>query len=257
MVFHGWTLTSKLSFKEILVDAIKPYAFHSSPYPLILSIENHCGVKQQNKMADYLRDILGASLYTEPIHAEWNSLPSPEYLRGKILVKFKKISDDLEDGHEDKEDLSEDSDSDEDHHRPQHHHHHGSNELLDQLGNRLTKRERKKIEQISGQLSDLVNLVQAVKFTSFHDSQIKGRFYHMSSFSETKAGEILDDAKTARKMVEYNRAQLSRIYPSGKRQDSSNLSAIKYWNAGCQIGNIILRRSDVRHFETTADDKHS
>ncbi len=47
IIYHGWTLTSKLDFHEVLKDAIRPYAFYSSDYPLILSIENHCSKKQQ------------------------------------------------------------------------------------------------------------------------------------------------------------------------------------------------------------------
>ncbi len=47
IIYHGWTLTSKLDFREVLKDAIRPYAFHTSEYPLILSIENHCSKKQQ------------------------------------------------------------------------------------------------------------------------------------------------------------------------------------------------------------------
>ena len=47
-------------------DAIKPYAFYASDYPLILSIENHCGIEQQDKMADHMRTILGDLLFTDP-----------------------------------------------------------------------------------------------------------------------------------------------------------------------------------------------
>ena len=45
-------------------DAIKPYAFHTSDYPLILSIENHCSLEQQDKMADHMKNILGEKLYS-------------------------------------------------------------------------------------------------------------------------------------------------------------------------------------------------
>ena len=31
-------------------------------YPVILSIENHCSVEQQRKMAEYLKEILGGIL---------------------------------------------------------------------------------------------------------------------------------------------------------------------------------------------------
>jgi len=59
-------------------------------YPVILSIENHCSVPQQKKMAQYLTEILGDKLDVSAIKAdESGRLPSPEALRGKILVKVK------------------------------------------------------------------------------------------------------------------------------------------------------------------------
>lgn len=60
----------------------------SSSYPVILSIENHCSVPQQKKMAQYLIEILGDKLDLANIKADGaGRLPSPEILRGKILVK--------------------------------------------------------------------------------------------------------------------------------------------------------------------------
>ncbi len=50
VVYHGRTLTSKVSFKTV-VEVINESAFVSSPYPVILSIENRCSLQQQVKMA--------------------------------------------------------------------------------------------------------------------------------------------------------------------------------------------------------------
>lgn len=36
--------------------------------------------------------------------------------------------------------------------------------------------------------------------------------------------------------AEYNKRQLSRIYPAGGRVDSSNYNPQQAWNGGCQIG---------------------
>lgn len=59
-------------------------------YPVILSIENHCSVPQQKKMAQYLTEILGDKLDVSSVKVdESGRLPSPEALRGKILVKVK------------------------------------------------------------------------------------------------------------------------------------------------------------------------
>lgn len=60
----------------------------SARYPVILSIENHCNVPQQKKMAHYLTEIFGDKLDVSSIKADVSGrLPSPEALKGRILVK--------------------------------------------------------------------------------------------------------------------------------------------------------------------------
>ena len=56
IIYHGHTLTTKISFREVIV-AINKSAFQTSPYPVILSIENHCSLSQQRKMAGILEVI--------------------------------------------------------------------------------------------------------------------------------------------------------------------------------------------------------
>ena len=56
-----------LAVQDVLHDAILPYAFSASCYPLILSIENHCNKEQQDRMAEHFKAILGQLLYTTPV----------------------------------------------------------------------------------------------------------------------------------------------------------------------------------------------
>ena len=57
-------------------------------YPVILSIENHCTVPQQKKMAQYLMEVLQDKVDLSNINMnECRKLPSPEILKGKVLVK--------------------------------------------------------------------------------------------------------------------------------------------------------------------------
>lgn len=61
----------------------------------------------------------------------------------------------------------------------------------------------------------------------------KNRFYEMSSFDEKQATILLKERPI--EFVKYNKQQLSRVYPSGKRFDSSNFMPQVFWNAGCQL----------------------
>uniref|UniRef100_A0A8C1R6E5 Phospholipase C beta 1 n=1 Tax=Cyprinus carpio TaxID=7962 RepID=A0A8C1R6E5_CYPCA len=85
---------SVLVFQEV-IEAIAECAFKTSPFPVILSFENHVdSPKQQAKMAEYCRSIFGDALLTETLEKypleSGVPLPSPHELVGKILIKNKK-----------------------------------------------------------------------------------------------------------------------------------------------------------------------
>ncbi|CAF89597.1 unnamed protein product, partial [Tetraodon nigroviridis] len=93
-ITHGFTMTTEIPFKEV-IEAIAESAFKTSPYPVILSFENHVdSAKQQAKMAEYCRTIFGDALVIDPLEKyplePGQPLPSPQELLGKILVKNKK-----------------------------------------------------------------------------------------------------------------------------------------------------------------------
>nr|XP_006812527.1 PREDICTED: uncharacterized protein LOC102809018 [Saccoglossus kowalevskii] len=94
IIYHGHTLTTKISFKEV-VEAIDRAAFVTSDYPIILSIENHCSIPQQTKMAQIFNNVFGDKLVKDFIFdsdiSDNPQLPSPEQLKWKILIKNKKL----------------------------------------------------------------------------------------------------------------------------------------------------------------------
>lgn len=87
-VVHGRTLTSSVPFLDC-VKVIAKYAFVSSPYPLIISLEVHCDAEQQRVMTDIMKAEFGDRLVLRPLEDHHGTLPSPEELRGKILIKVK------------------------------------------------------------------------------------------------------------------------------------------------------------------------
>ncbi|KAJ8389936.1 hypothetical protein AAFF_G00112210 [Aldrovandia affinis] len=217
VIYHGHTLTSKVPFKEV-IETIDQYAFKASPYPLILSLENHCSVEQQAVMAQHLRTILREKLLSKPLSSQpLKHLPSPEELKGRILVKGKKESAQLE-----KMDSCSCSSS--------------SSEDESEGGSRpKSKKDPGKPVQsskLSPELSALVVYCRSVPFHGF-DHASKKPPSEMSSFSENDALKQIKDS--GKLFVRHNSKYLSRIYPSGQRLQSSNYDPQEMWNCGCQI----------------------
>ncbi|XDC80490.1 hypothetical protein R6Z07F_011663 [Ovis aries] len=326
IVHHGYTLTSKILFKDV-IETINKYAFIKNEYPVILSIENHCSVVQQKKMAQYLTDILGDKLDLSSVSSEdATTLPSPQVLKGKILVKGKKlpanISEDAEEGEVSDEDSADEIDEDckllngdastnrkrveniakrkldslmkeskirdcEDPsdftvstlpppgklgHKAEAKKFEEDVEIGEEAGtsrrnSRLlvgsfSKRKKKssklkkaasveegdedldsqgsqsrgaarqkKTMKLSRALSDLVKYTKSV---GTHDVEMEVvSSWQVSSFSETKAQQILQQKPA--QYLRFNQHQLSRIYPSSYRVDSSNYNPQPFWNAGCQM----------------------
>nr|KAF6394920.1 phospholipase C eta 2 [Molossus molossus] len=326
IVHHGYTLTSKILFRDV-IETINKYAFVKNEYPVILSIENHCSVVQQKKMAQYLTDILGDKLDLSSVSSEdATMLPSPQMLRGKILVKGKKlpatISEDAEEGEVSDEDSADEMDEEcklfngdvstsrkrveniakrkldslikeskirdcEDLHDftvsppppPGKPGHKAEGKKAEEdmesgedpgasrrdgrfLMNSFSKRKKKssklkkaasveeadgdpdaqsgqsrgatrqkKTMQLSRALSDLVKYTKSVG-THDVDTEVASS-WQVSSFSETKAQQTLQQKPA--QYLRFNQHQLSRIYPSSYRVDSSNYNPQPFWNAGCQM----------------------
>ncbi|XP_019145313.3 1-phosphatidylinositol 4,5-bisphosphate phosphodiesterase eta-2 isoform X8 [Corvus cornix cornix] len=334
IVHHGYTLTSKILFKDV-IETINKYAFIKNEYPVILSIENHCSIVQQKKMAQYLTEILGDKLDLSSVHSDDSTkLPSPASLKGKILVKGKKlpanISDDAEEGEVSDEDSADEIDDDcklmngdasanrkrveniakkkldslikeskirdcedpnnftvstlpspgkaglksdskkskleddvetgEDFGASKRHSRSlmGSFSKRKKKGSKLKKassleegeddsdsqgnlarssvhysrvNRQKKTMKLSRALSDLVKYTKSV---GIHDVETElSSSWQVSSFSETKAHQILQQKPA--QYLRFNQHQLSRIYPSSYRVDSSNYNPQPFWNAGCQL----------------------
>ncbi|XP_043399997.1 1-phosphatidylinositol 4,5-bisphosphate phosphodiesterase beta-4 isoform X9 [Chelonia mydas] len=92
-------------------------------------------------------------------------------------------------------------------------------------------------------LSTMINYAQPVKFQGFHVAEERNIHYNMSSFNESVG---LGYLKThAIEFVNYNKRQMSRIYPKGGRVDSSNYMPQIFWNAGCQMVSLNFQTPDL------------
>uniref|UniRef100_A0A2D4IXY4 Phosphatidylinositol-specific phospholipase C X domain-containing protein n=1 Tax=Micrurus lemniscatus lemniscatus TaxID=129467 RepID=A0A2D4IXY4_MICLE len=164
-------------------------------YPVILSIENHCSVTQQKKMAQYLVEILGDKLDLSTVNNEdSNELPSPESLKGKILVKGKKlpanISEDAEEGEVSDEDSADEMDDD------------------CKLMNGDASSNRKRVENLAKKKLDSL-----IKESKIRDCEDQNNFAVTTLSSSGKLGNKPDLKKIPRHFV--HREPLQR-YPAEK-----------------------------------------
>uniref|UniRef100_A0A8C1RZT6 Phosphoinositide phospholipase C n=1 Tax=Cyprinus carpio TaxID=7962 RepID=A0A8C1RZT6_CYPCA len=220
VIYHGYTLTSKILFKDV-IKAIKEYAFKTTEYPVILSLENHCSVEQQKIMAQHLISILDSALVTKPLRDQMPTcLPSPEELKGRFIVKGKRLdkleemfSEESKTAEEDSVTEEEDDEGDEE--------------------DQEKKSSKTKSLKLAKELSDIVIYCKSVHFRGFEDSRDKQSFYEMASFKEGEAVKLAEES--ANDYIHHNTDKLSRIYPAGLRTDSSNYNPVPLWNAGCQI----------------------
>ncbi|KFO36589.1 1-phosphatidylinositol-4,5-bisphosphate phosphodiesterase zeta-1 [Fukomys damarensis] len=206
VVYHGYTLTSKLLFKTV-IQAIHKYAFMTSEYPVVLSLENHCSTAQQEVMAAILQTTFGDSLLSDILDDFPDSLPSPEALKFKVLVKNKKIGT-LKETHErigsdkhGKVGMWEEEAETEDEEESKTEETDDSSLPRDSQGRETETKKalgitlfsnKKKIRKlkIALALSDLVIYTKAEKFRSFQYSRQNQQFNENNSIGETQARKL-------------------------------------------------------------------
>ncbi|GAX80739.1 hypothetical protein CEUSTIGMA_g8174.t1 [Chlamydomonas eustigma] len=86
---HGGTATKPVLFRDC-VAAIKEYGFVASPYPVIITLENHTDAENQVPLVKILKEQLGEQLFIPaPGMMEPRSWLSPLDLRGKFVIRSK------------------------------------------------------------------------------------------------------------------------------------------------------------------------
>ncbi|KAK7153429.1 hypothetical protein R3I93_011364 [Phoxinus phoxinus] len=287
IITHGKAMCTDVLFKDV-IQGIKETAFMTSEYPVILSFENHCTKHQQYKLARYCEDIFGDFLLKQPLDdfpmEAGCPLPSPNELRGKILIKNRRLKPDVEKKQLEhfrkhmeagepsiSTNMSEDENEEET----------STAELLNEAhperihGCLITEDEEENREEevllrprkagetnvadelaliqsytyvaattnIHPYLSSIVNYAQAVKFIGFDEAEENNIHHNMSSFNESVGLGYL--RTNAIEFVNYNKRQMSRIYPKGGRVDSSNYMPQIFWNAGCQMVSLNFQTPDL------------
>lgn len=226
-VLHGRTLTTPLPLIKCL-KSIREHAFVASPYPLIITLEDHLTPDLQAKVAKMLMEIFGEMLYT-PDSEHLDEFHSPEELKYRVIISTKppkeyleaKVSKDSnKDNKEDNSvgssgdetqpiDMPDDSDDDED---------------IDTKSGQLAAPEYKRLIAIrAGKPKDGLRV-------ALRSGMEKVRRLSLSEQALEKAV-----SNYGVDVVRFTQRNFLRIYPKGTRIRSSNYKPLIAWLHGAQM----------------------
>ncbi|CUS21749.1 LAQU0S03e09868g1_1 [Lachancea quebecensis] len=215
VVRHG-KLTGYLPLQNV-IRVVRKYAFMTSPYPLILSLEIHCKPANQLVTEHILRDLLGDKIHHD---SENGRLFSPSQLKHKYLIKVKKSRRSVKLTFDDESTSSTSASSSYD------------SELDCQKTTGRSLNISKKTHVIESLVE--VSAIYGVKFRNFSLPESKAP-NHCFSLNEKKLDNLGKDETQKLAIDKHNRRFLMRVYPHALRYKSSNFNPIRFWEVGVQM----------------------
>jgi phosphatidylinositol phospholipase C delta len=259
IIYHGYTRTSRILFEDV-IKAIDKDAFTVSPYPVILSLEVHTSVAQQDAMAEIMEKVFGDKLAKPTWEQGQEFIVTPAMYMNKIIVKGKRIpvtkeamrSAELH-GVEPQASMealilgSSDEDDDDKPEEikkarvqakqeakqapapPSH------GDAADAAGSgkgKASDNKKAKVIKLSDKLSAQI-IMESKHLKPWSEAIASARSYECVSITEAKSENFF--AKNYADCVKHNQRRFTRVYPAGHRFDSSNYHPQVHWNAGAQI----------------------
>lgn len=222
VVTHG-VLTTSISLKNVL-EVIKKYAFVTTSFPLIVSFEVHCKPENQYIMIYLIKEYFTGYLYTNL--KDQIKMPSPNDLKGCILIKLTKrgkiYRQQTEQNEDDEVPSSDDDFSGIDMSRPD-----------SGIKFNITQKYKRKVD-ILPELLELA-AIHGIKYNNFQWPESK-KIEHSFSFSENRFNKMAENFVTKLFIDKHNRRYFMRIYPHALRYKSSNFNnIIDFWELGVQM----------------------
>lgn len=280
VVMHGHTLTTRISFVEV-IKTINKYAFIKSRFPLFISLEVRCSLATQVIMANIMMEVFGDKLVKEPLDPSSDRLPSPSDLMERIIIKVKKSQQPEESPRNGERPgrrrgnslpspylravatdnlagpvpasplLSPTSVP-----RPSRqintiaegvvHESLSSSgpSEYDSESEKDSVSPKKVASKINPILGDLGVYCSGINFDGFESPEAK-TFNHIFSFKEKTFAEKNQPGAGKRALYRHNMRYMMRVYPNGGRITSSNFDPLVYWKRGVQMAALNWQTFDV------------
>ncbi|KAK2974618.1 hypothetical protein RJ640_025912 [Escallonia rubra] len=241
-VLHGRTLTTPVALITCL-KSIKEHAFSTSPYAVVITLEDHLTPDLQAKVAQMITETFGEMLFC-PESECLTKLPSPEEMKHRIIISTKPPKEYLEAKRsEDKpKDSQKEKDSDDD--------------VWGEEPSKLTAAQENDDKSDSegsdhnqdtedfGDFDQKVHPSRAYKsLIAIHAGKPKGGLKEALEVENEKVRRLslseqaLEKAAESHGMdvVRFTQQNILRVYPKGTRFNSSNYKPLIGWLHGAQM----------------------
>ncbi|KAI3952396.1 hypothetical protein MKX01_005263 [Papaver californicum] len=241
-VLHGRTLTTPVSLIKCL-RSIKEYAFMASPYPVVITLEDHLTPDLQAKVAQMVIETFGEMLFfPESEHSD--AFPSPDALKYRVMLSTKPPKEYL-DSTKSFKDKGKESSEDETWGReiPD------LREELEAYEKRNSVCSEKKPDddgytsEYDVRRSQQLGPTEYKRLIAIHAKKRKGGLKESLKVNPAKVGRLSLSEQAFEKatisngtdIVRFTQKNLLRVYPKGTRVNSSNYKPLLAWMHGAQM----------------------
>ncbi|XP_010520201.1 PREDICTED: phosphoinositide phospholipase C 4 [Tarenaya hassleriana] len=243
-VKHGRTLTKPVKLGKCL-ESIKAHSFATSKYPVIITLEDHLTPRLQSKVAKMITQTFGDMLYYhDPESSE--EFPSPEELKGKILISTKPPKEYLEaNDAKEKDNGEKGKDSDEDVWGKEPSELTSTQSDIEKVSNNITEtnQDDEDKEVCEFEMSGPLTAPEYRRLIAIHAGKPKGGLRKALKFDPNRIRRLSLSEQSLEKAVasygtdvnRFTQKNFLRIYPKGTRFNSSNYKPQIGWMHGAQM----------------------
>lgn len=236
-VLHGRTLTEPVALVKCL-KSIKEHAFVKSPYPVIITLEDHLTPDLQAKVAEMFSQTFGEMLYY-PDSQCLKEFPSPEALKRKIVLSTKPPKEYLELKDKANVTLKGRDSSEEDIFAKK------TLDLIAEFETEDKTESDQEDEELNGSdcTSSHLGAPEYRRLIAIHAGKPKGKLKEVLKGETNKVKRLSLSEQALEKaaashgtdVVRYTQRNLLRVYPKGTRLNSSNYKPMIGWTHGAQM----------------------
>ncbi|KAL3518059.1 hypothetical protein ACH5RR_020648 [Cinchona calisaya] len=242
-VLHGRTVTTPVELIKCL-KSIKEHAFSTSPYPLVITLEDHLPANLQAKVAQMLTETFGEVLFC-PSSECLKEFPSPEELKYRIIISTKPPKEYLESKSlNDKQNSQKEKDSGEDVWGEEPSKTAADEEEDDKIDNGrgdCNQDDKDEDDEDSDEKPHHAPVYKSL--IAIHAGKPKGGLVEALRVEPDKVRRLslseqaLEKAAESHGMdvVRFTQKNILRVYPKGTRFNSSNYNPLIGWMHGAQM----------------------